>query len=120
MIKRFYFESKLVRLISKFAISFTNIRKFIQIFLKKKIAPLQRLISPRRGNEPRSPAWPAGILTTIVPRNKVLQICLLKVQIIGSEIFTIIKYIDQTTPMMIKGFYFEVKLVKLISMFDIF
>ena len=33
---------------------------------------------------------------------------------------TIMRYIDQTTRKMIKGFYFEVKLVKLISMFDIF
>ena len=49
-----------------------------------------------------------------------LQICLLTIQIIGSETFTIIRYLDQTTPMMIKGFYFEVKLLKLISMFDIF
>ena len=50
----------------------------------------------------------------------VLQICLLTIQIIGSETFTIIRYIDQTTQVMIKGFYFEVKLVKLTSMFDIF
>ena len=49
-----------------------------------------------------------------------LQICLLTIQIIGSETFTIIRYIDQTTQVMIKGFYFEVKLVKLTSMFDIF
>ena len=49
-----------------------------------------------------------------------LQICLLTIQIIGSETFTIIRYIDQTTRMMIKGFYFEVKLVELISMFDFF
>ena len=36
MIKRFYFESKLVSLMSKFAISFTNSRKFIQILFKQK------------------------------------------------------------------------------------
>ena len=89
--QKFYFEVRLVKLISIFDIFERILENLFKFRLNQKIAPLQRLISPRRGIEPRSPAWQAGIHTTIIPRNKVLQICPLKIQIIGSEAFTIIR-----------------------------
>ena len=52
---------------------------------RKKIAP------PRRGIEPRSPAWQAGILTTILPRSSGVVVCLFvynSVQIITDRVIS--------------------------------
>ena len=43
-----------------------NFTKKIYIYIHKNISKKQK--SPRRGIEPRSPAWQAGILTTILTR----------------------------------------------------
>ena len=45
--------------------------------------------SPRRGIEPRSPAWQAGILTTILPRMLTTKINEVLIQIFFSNIESI-------------------------------
>ena len=39
-------------------------------FRESSSKPPPKMCSPRRGIEPRSPAWQAGILTTILPRTR--------------------------------------------------
>ena len=89
--QKFYFEVRLVKLISMFDIFLRILGNSFKFRFQPKSSTIATTYSSPAWNWTPAAGWQAGILTTVLPRKEFMQTCLSKIQVFWSENFTIIR-----------------------------